>query len=98
MAKLLRENEFATQFHEGEKPNIHIQLVGNRVILVVIFDTKSSLGLVRLRVKKATEELNHIFEDAAQEGAGAGRGLAVRRDHRRGHRQPLQRLRGRASR
>src|SRR5678816_2499889 len=36
MAKLLKENEFATQFHEGEKANIHIQLVGNRVILVVI--------------------------------------------------------------
>jgi predicted regulator of Ras-like GTPase activity (Roadblock/LC7/MglB family) len=62
MAKLLKENEFATQFHEGEKANIHIQLVGNRVILVVIFDSKSSLGLVRLRVRKASDELNHIFE------------------------------------
>ncbi len=62
MAKLLKENEFGTQFHEGEKANIHIQLVGNRVILVVIFDAKSSLGLVRLRVRKASEELNHIFE------------------------------------
>src|SRR6187549_2073050 len=62
IAKLLRENEFATQFHEGEKANIHIQLVGNRVILVVIFDSKTSLGLVRLRVKKASEELNGIFE------------------------------------
>ena len=62
MAKLLKENEFATQFHEGEKANIHIQLVGNRVILVVIFDAKSSLGLVRLRVRKASEDLNSIFE------------------------------------
>ena len=62
IAKLLRENEFATQFHEGEKANIHIQLVGNRVILVVIFDNKTSLGLVRLRVKKACEQLNSIFE------------------------------------
>src|SRR5688572_2371059 len=62
MAKLLRENEFATQFHEGEKANIHIQLVGNRVILVVIFDSKTSLGLVRLRVKKASEQLIGIFE------------------------------------
>ena len=62
MAKLLKENEFATQFHEGENANIHIQLVGNRVILVVIFDARSSLGLVRLRVRKASEDLNHIFE------------------------------------
>src|SRR5437763_17178220 len=62
MAKLLKENEFATQFHEGEKANIHIQLVGNRVILVVIFDSRSSLGLVRLRVKKASEELEYILK------------------------------------
>jgi predicted regulator of Ras-like GTPase activity (Roadblock/LC7/MglB family) len=63
MAKLLRESEFTTQFHEGERSNIHIQLVGNRVILVVIFDgKKTALGLVRLRVKKASEELNGIFE------------------------------------
>ena len=63
MAKLLKENEFPTQFHEGVKANIHIQLVGNRVILVVIFDSKkTALGLVRLRVKKASEELNTIFE------------------------------------
>jgi predicted regulator of Ras-like GTPase activity (Roadblock/LC7/MglB family) len=72
IAKLLRENEFATQFHEGEKANIHIQLVGNRVILVVIFDSKSSLGLVRLRVRKASEELNHIFEALLKKVAEPG--------------------------
>ena len=38
IAKLLGEEEFPTQFHEGERDNIHIKLVGNRVILVVIFD------------------------------------------------------------
>ena len=57
-----QQRALTSQFHEGEKANIHIQLVGNRVILVVIFDSKSSLGLVRLRVRKASEELNHIFE------------------------------------
>jgi predicted regulator of Ras-like GTPase activity (Roadblock/LC7/MglB family) len=72
MAKLLKENEFATQFHEGEKANIHIQLVGNRVILVVIFDARSSLGLVRLRVRKASEDLNHIFESLLKKVEGPG--------------------------
>ncbi len=72
MAKLLKENEFATQFHEGENANIHIQLVGNRVILVVIFDSKSSLGLVRLRVRKASEELNTIFETLLKKVAEPG--------------------------
>ncbi len=62
IAKLLAEREFAGQFHEGEKTNIHISIVAQRVILVVLFDERSSLGLVRLRVRKASEELNHIFE------------------------------------
>ena len=62
MAKVLKENEFATQFHEGEHQNVHIQIVGQRVILVVIFDERSSLGLVRLRVRKANHSLNTIFE------------------------------------
>lgn len=76
MAKLLRENEFSTQFHEGENANIHIQLVDNRVILVVIFDKKTSLGLVRLRVKKASEQLVTIFQDLAKKSAG-GAGQAM---------------------
>jgi len=62
LAKLIGEKEFSILFHEGEKDNIHISIVAQRVILVVIFDAKSSLGLVRLRVRKASEELNHIFE------------------------------------
>jgi predicted regulator of Ras-like GTPase activity (Roadblock/LC7/MglB family) len=62
IAKLLKENEFETQFHEGESVKIHTHRVGNRVILVVIFDSRSNLGLVRLRAKKASDELNHVFE------------------------------------
>jgi predicted regulator of Ras-like GTPase activity (Roadblock/LC7/MglB family) len=62
LAKLIGEKEFYILFHEGEKDNIHISLVAQRVILVVIFDEKSSLGLVRLRVKKASQELERTFE------------------------------------
>jgi predicted regulator of Ras-like GTPase activity (Roadblock/LC7/MglB family) len=62
IAQLLAEKEFAGQFHEGEKINIHISIVGQRVILVVLFDERSSLGLVRLRVKKATAELVVVLD------------------------------------
>jgi predicted regulator of Ras-like GTPase activity (Roadblock/LC7/MglB family) len=61
LAKLIGEKEFSILFHEGEKDNLHISIVAGRVILVVLFDTRSSLGLVRLRVKKASEELTAIF-------------------------------------
>src|SRR5512145_1563161 len=61
LAKLIGEKEFSILFHEGEKDNLHISIVAERVILVVIFDQRSSLGLVRLRVKKASTELNDVF-------------------------------------
>jgi len=63
LAKLIGEKEFSILFHEGEKDNIHISIVGGRIILVVIFDNRSSLGLVRLRVKKAGAELQTILDD-----------------------------------
>ena len=63
LARLIGEREFPVLFHEGERDNIHISIVGQRVILVVIFDERSSLGLVRLRVKKASQELERVFDD-----------------------------------
>ena len=62
IASLLSEKEFAGQFHEGEKTNVHISIVGARVILVVLFDERSSLGLVRLRVRKAATELTKVLD------------------------------------
>ena len=62
IAKLLSEKEFSGQFHEGEKTSIHLSIVAQRAILVVLFDTRSSLGLVRLRVKKAAEDLARVFD------------------------------------
>ena len=76
LARLIGEKEFSILFHEGERDNIHISIVAQRVILVVIFDARSSLGLVRLRVKKASGELgavfNHIMEKVEKERADAG--------------------------
>ena len=63
LARLIGEKEFSILFHEGEKDNIHNSIVALRVILVVIFDERSSLGLVRLRVRRATAELDRIFEE-----------------------------------
>jgi predicted regulator of Ras-like GTPase activity (Roadblock/LC7/MglB family) len=63
LAKIVGEEEFPIHFHQGQRDNLHITLVGGRMILVVVFDERSSLGLVRLRVKKAGVELARIFEE-----------------------------------
>jgi predicted regulator of Ras-like GTPase activity (Roadblock/LC7/MglB family) len=72
IAKLINEKEFNQIFHEGERDNIHISIVAGRVILVIIFDNRSSLGLVRLRVKKASEELGRIFETMLKKSDAPG--------------------------
>ncbi len=66
IARLLGEKEFSIIFHEGERDNIHISLIGERIILVVVFDQRSSLGLVRLRVKKSSEAFTNIFNRILQ--------------------------------
>jgi predicted regulator of Ras-like GTPase activity (Roadblock/LC7/MglB family) len=63
LAQLIGEDEFSTLFHEGHKDSLHISLISDRIILLVIFDEHSSLGLVRLRVKQRVEELEAIVQE-----------------------------------
>jgi predicted regulator of Ras-like GTPase activity (Roadblock/LC7/MglB family) len=69
LARLIGEKEFSILFHEGQRDNLHISVVGGRVILVVIFDERSSLGLVRLRVKRGTTDLTSILDAMMKKSA-----------------------------
>lgn len=66
MAELIGEKEFPTLSHEGEHESIHISVI-NRALLVVVFDERSSLGLVKLRVKQAARDLSAILEKVISE-------------------------------
>jgi len=72
LARLIGEREFTILFHEGRKDNIHISIVGQRLILVVIFDERSSLGLVRLRVRKASGSVEQILNDMEEKAQRVG--------------------------
>jgi len=66
MAKLLGEDIFPTVVHEGERESIYICIIG-RSLLVVVFDERSTLGLVKLRSKRASHELATIMEEITSE-------------------------------
>jgi predicted regulator of Ras-like GTPase activity (Roadblock/LC7/MglB family) len=68
MAQLIGEKEFPTLSHEGERESIHISVI-NRVLLVVVFDDRSSLGLVKLRAKQVSLEIAGIFEALKREAS-----------------------------
>src|SRR3990172_492256 len=61
LANLIGEKEFSILFHEGERDNMHLSVVAERLILVVVFDRRSSVGLVRLRVRQASARFTAIL-------------------------------------
>lgn len=62
MAKLIGEDAFPTVSHEGEKESVYMCVIG-RSLLVVVFDDRSTLGLVKLRTKRASYEIATILEE-----------------------------------
>jgi len=62
LARLIGESDFSTLFHQGEKESMYLADVARRVILVVLFDNRTTLGLVRLKMKQTVDELTRLFE------------------------------------
>jgi predicted regulator of Ras-like GTPase activity (Roadblock/LC7/MglB family) len=63
LAKMIGEHEFSSLFHQGEKESMYLADIARRVILVALFDNRTTLGLVRLKVRSAVEELTRLFEE-----------------------------------
>ncbi len=62
LAKLIGEKDFNSLFHQGEKESMYLADIARRVILVVLFDNRTTLGLVRLKMKQTVDELAKLFE------------------------------------
>src|SRR6202521_5289910 len=65
MAQLIGEKEFPTLSHEGERESIHISVIG-RLLLLVVFDERSTLGLVKLRSRQVSQQLAAMIEEITQ--------------------------------
>jgi len=61
LARLVGEPEFSVLYHQGKRRSIHISDVSRKFSLVVVFDDSLSLGMVRLRVKRATAYLEEVL-------------------------------------
>ena len=63
LAKMLGEPEFGALFHQGEKESLYLADIARRVILVVLFDNRTTLGLVKLRVRTTVVNLSALFTE-----------------------------------
>jgi len=68
LAKMIGEPEFGSLFHQGERESMYLADVARRVILVVLFDNRTTLGMVKLRVKSTVGELSQVFNDMFTRG------------------------------
>jgi predicted regulator of Ras-like GTPase activity (Roadblock/LC7/MglB family) len=62
MAQLIGEEVFPAVVHEGERESIFISVIG-RSLLVVVFDERSTLGLIKIRSKRASYDVARILEE-----------------------------------
>lgn len=65
IARLVGEPEFSVLFHQGQHEHIHVSLVGDHAIMVVLFDDRTTIGMVRLFAAECAPRLSTIFEAAA---------------------------------
>ncbi|MCA8948615.1 MAG: roadblock/LC7 domain-containing protein, partial [Planctomycetes bacterium] len=68
MARLLGEDEFTAMFHQGERDNIQLSLVGDRTLLTILFDDRTTVGMVRLYAGETAKKLAEVYRDALARG------------------------------
>ena len=68
---MIGEPEFGALFHQGEKESMYLADIARRVILVVLFDNRTTLGLVKLRVKQTVLDLTQVFHEMFTRGTAS---------------------------
>jgi len=82
IARLVGEPEFSVLFHQGKKDHIHISLVGERNILAIVFDDRTTIGMVRLYAKEVSDRIRDIISASPESDSGIGREFADSADER----------------
>jgi len=68
IARLLGEEEFTLLFHKGKNENVYFSSVGEHTIMVTLFDDKTSLGVIRLKMNQIIDELGSIVSCIFEKG------------------------------
>ena len=61
LAQLLGEPTVDAVVSEGRSRSVYSRLLADRIILSVIFDRRSTLGLVRTRSRRGSDKLDAVF-------------------------------------
>lgn len=63
LARLMGEEQFTTLYHQGGRDSIQISLVANQALLAMVFDDRTSLGLVKYYAVETIQRLEEILKE-----------------------------------
>ncbi len=66
MAEVLGETQFLVLSHQGKSEHIHVALVIGRALLVIVFDDRTTLGMVRLYANEVTGRVVEALRKAEE--------------------------------
>ncbi|MDR3569393.1 MAG: roadblock/LC7 domain-containing protein [Syntrophobacteraceae bacterium] len=61
IARLIGEEDFTLLFHKGGRRNVHFSRLAKDYLIITLFNDNVSLGLIRLRLGSAINEMASIF-------------------------------------
>jgi predicted regulator of Ras-like GTPase activity (Roadblock/LC7/MglB family) len=63
LASLLGERAFSSLYHQGTRSSLYLSAVAGRAILAVAFPRDVTLGMVRIKVRRALPALAALFQE-----------------------------------
>ncbi len=66
MAEVLGESQFLVLSHQGQNEHIHIAAVAGRALLVIVFDDRTTLGMVRLYAGEVSNKVSEALSKAEE--------------------------------
>jgi predicted regulator of Ras-like GTPase activity (Roadblock/LC7/MglB family) len=72
IARLLGEPEFKTMFQQGNRLNIFISLLDSQDLITVIFDERTTLGMIKLKTQQMTKRISEEIKSMGQSQVGQG--------------------------
>ena len=63
MARIVGEKEFSLLFHKGKDESTHFSKVNSEYLLITIFGSDVSLGILRMKIAEASEKIREMWKN-----------------------------------
>ncbi len=77
VANIVGEEQFSILLQQGEKRHIHISIIGEKSMMVIVFENYSRIGRVRLAAKKSSPALVRLINKNRKDTTNAIQDISI---------------------